>query len=206
MGSSVTAPRQRSTRMARYAIPSGSRNRRLHERHQGARQDDRSQSSISPTALWETGVYEARMLASFVDDPARVTAAQMDRWCRDFDNWALCDALSFNLFDRTPHAWAKVTSWSTRRREVREAHGLCAAMEPHRARQGRRRRTVPQRPGHHRARRRRRSPFRQEGGQHGAASDRQTQSRAASRRARGRQTPGRLAPAGGTLGGNRRAA
>ena len=37
-------------------------------------------------ALWRTGWYEARMLASFVDEPARVTAAQMDRWCRDFDN------------------------------------------------------------------------------------------------------------------------
>ena len=63
-------------------------------------------------ALWETGVYEARMLASFVGDPARITAAQMDRWCQDFDNWAFCDAMCFNLFDRTPHAWAKVAQWS----------------------------------------------------------------------------------------------
>ncbi len=31
-------------------------------------------------ALWETGVYEARMVASFVDDPSQVTPAQMDRW------------------------------------------------------------------------------------------------------------------------------
>ena len=38
-------------------------------------------------ALWDTGAYEARMVCSFVDDPALVTAAQMDRWCHDFDNW-----------------------------------------------------------------------------------------------------------------------
>ncbi len=63
-------------------------------------------------ALWETGWYEARMLTSFVDEPERVTPAQMDRWCRDFDNWGICDTLCFNLFDRTPHAWAKVTQWS----------------------------------------------------------------------------------------------
>jgi 3-methyladenine DNA glycosylase AlkD len=63
-------------------------------------------------ALWNTGVYEARMLASFVGDPAKLTPAQMDRWCKDFDNWAFCDAMSFNLFDRTPHAWAKVAQWS----------------------------------------------------------------------------------------------
>lgn len=36
----------------------------------------------------------------------------MDRWCKDFDNWAFCDAMSFNLFDRSPHAWKKVAAWS----------------------------------------------------------------------------------------------
>lgn len=62
-------------------------------------------------ALWETGWYEARMLTSFVDEPARVTSAQMDRWARDFDNWGIVDTLCFNLFDRTPHAWRKVAQW-----------------------------------------------------------------------------------------------
>jgi 3-methyladenine DNA glycosylase AlkD len=68
-------------------------------------------------ALWRSGWYEARMLACFVDDPARVTAAQMDRWCRDFDNWALCDTACFALFDRTPHAWNKIEPWSRARHE-----------------------------------------------------------------------------------------
>ncbi len=65
-------------------------------------------------ALWQTGWYEARMLASLIDDPARVTPAQMDRWCRDFDNWGICDTVCFALFDRTPHAWHKITQWSRR--------------------------------------------------------------------------------------------
>ena len=84
-------------------------------------------------ALWSTGVYEARMLASFVGDPAKLTAAQMDRWCRDFDNWAFCDALSFNLFDRTPHAWAKVRAWSRRKREFekRTAFALLWSLTVH---------------------------------------------------------------------------
>lgn len=46
-------------------------------------------------ALWKTGWYEARMLTSFVADPAMVSAEQMDRWCKDFDNWAYCDTLSY---------------------------------------------------------------------------------------------------------------
>lgn len=62
-------------------------------------------------ALWNTGWYEARMLASLVDEPARVTSAQMDAWVRDFDNWGICDTVCFKLFDRTPHAWSKVAQW-----------------------------------------------------------------------------------------------
>lgn len=68
-------------------------------------------------ALWKTGIYEARMLASFVGDPLRIAAGEMASWCEDFDNWAHCDALSFNLFVRTPVAWAKVDQWSERQEE-----------------------------------------------------------------------------------------
>ena len=69
-------------------------------------------------ALWKTGWYEARMLTAFVGDPDQITAPQMDRWCKDFDSWAICDTLCFNLFDRTPHAWSKVAAWSRRRAEL----------------------------------------------------------------------------------------
>lgn len=85
------------------------------------------------SALWKTGVYEARMLASFVGDPASISAAEMERWCRSFDNWALCDALAFNLFDRTPHAWAKAEEWSGRREEFvkRTAFALVWSLSVH---------------------------------------------------------------------------
>lgn len=63
-------------------------------------------------ALWDTGWYEARLLASYVDLPERVTPAQMDRWCKDFDNWGICYTVCFVLFDRTPHAFDKISQWS----------------------------------------------------------------------------------------------
>ena len=73
-------------------------------------------------ALWKSGWHEARMLACYVDDAALVTPAQMDAWCRDFDNWGICDTVCFVLFDRTPHAWKKVDAWSRRQDEyVRRA-------------------------------------------------------------------------------------
>ena len=84
-------------------------------------------------ALWDTGWYEARLLTAYVDDPAQVTAAQMDRWARDFDNWGVCDTLCFALFDRTPHAWKKVEPWSRRREEFvkRAAFALIASLALH---------------------------------------------------------------------------
>jgi 3-methyladenine DNA glycosylase AlkD len=63
-------------------------------------------------ALWDTGWYEARMVATLLDDPAQVTPAQMDRWRADFDNWAIVDTACFKLFDRVPHAFAKVDEWA----------------------------------------------------------------------------------------------
>jgi 3-methyladenine DNA glycosylase AlkD len=75
-------------------------------------------------ALWDTGWYEARMLAAFVEDPAQVTASQMDRWVKDFDNWAICDTLCFHLFDRTSHAWKKIDQWSRRREEFVKRAGF----------------------------------------------------------------------------------
>lgn len=63
--------------------------------------------------LWRTGWYEARIVAALIDEPALVTADQMDAWVNDFDNWAIVDTVCFNLFDRTAHAWDKVDQWAT---------------------------------------------------------------------------------------------
>jgi 3-methyladenine DNA glycosylase AlkD len=84
-------------------------------------------------ALWDTGRYEARMLAAYVDEPARVTAAQMDRWRGDFDNWAHVDTLCFALFDRTKDAWKMVDKWAKLQDEFgkRAAFALVWALTVH---------------------------------------------------------------------------
>jgi 3-methyladenine DNA glycosylase AlkD len=83
--------------------------------------------------LWKTDVYEARMLVPFIAEPDRLTPAQMERWAKDFDNWAICDALCFHLFDRSPHRWTKIKAWSTRREEFvkRAAFALLASVAGH---------------------------------------------------------------------------
>lgn len=68
-------------------------------------------------ALWETGNHEARLLACFVDDPASVTAPQMEAWAAGFDSWDICDQATTSLFDLTPHAWGKAAEWAGREEE-----------------------------------------------------------------------------------------
>jgi 3-methyladenine DNA glycosylase AlkD len=102
--------------MARYGIPRGNAfgvaisTLRQHAKRLGRNHE-------LALALWDTGQYEARMLAAFVGEPERLTTAQMDRWAKDFDNWAVCDHACFHLFDRSPHAWGRVEAWSGRREE-----------------------------------------------------------------------------------------
>jgi 3-methyladenine DNA glycosylase AlkD len=83
--------------------------------------------------LWDTVWYEARMLTAYVADPAALTPAQMDRWCRGFDNWGICDTLCFALFDKSPHAWNKVHAWANKKNEFerRAAFALLASLAGH---------------------------------------------------------------------------
>ena len=84
-------------------------------------------------ALWATGFYEPRMVASMVDDPTEVTPEQMDAWRADFDNWAIVDTVCFKLFDQVPHAFPKVDEWATLNDEFgrRAAFALLASLALH---------------------------------------------------------------------------
>lgn len=73
------------------------------------------------------------MMVPFIANPDEITAAEMDAWAGEFDNWAICDGMCFHLFDRTPHAWTKVAKWSRSREEFvkRAAFALLASMALH---------------------------------------------------------------------------
>jgi 3-methyladenine DNA glycosylase AlkD len=64
--------------------------------------------------LWDAGLHEARILASLVDEPALVDAAQFERWAAGFDSWDLCDQVCQNLFRYSAPAWAKAAEWTGR--------------------------------------------------------------------------------------------
>lgn len=67
--------------------------------------------------LWDSGIHEARILASLIADRTQVNKSMMNRWARDFDSWDICDQVCSNLFRYTPYAWDKAIQWSGHKQE-----------------------------------------------------------------------------------------
>ena len=84
-------------------------------------------------ALWKTGIHEARILATLIDEPAKVTPTQMDKWVAGFDSWDLCDQACMKLFAKTPFVDQKVRQWADDEREFvrRAAFALVAGYTVH---------------------------------------------------------------------------
>lgn len=74
--------------------------------------------------LWGTGIFEARLLAAFVAEPARLTRRQASAWARDFECWADCDGVCLHLFRKTPFAHELAVAWSVRDRELVKRAGF----------------------------------------------------------------------------------
>ncbi len=73
-------------------------------------------------ALWDSGIHEARILASMIAEPQLVSVELMEAWVNDFDAWDVCDQVCGNLFDKTPYAYQKAKEWSQQEKEfVRRA-------------------------------------------------------------------------------------
>lgn len=69
-------------------------------------------------ALWNTGIHDARLLATWVEDPLRADDAQLDRWVETAEHRDLSDRVCWNVVILTPLARAKVADWRDHPREL----------------------------------------------------------------------------------------
>ncbi len=76
------------------------------------------------SGLWKTKIHEARILASMIDEPEKVTAKQTDQWVKCFNSWDLCDQCCINLFSKLPFAWEKAIDWSKKEEEFERRAGF----------------------------------------------------------------------------------
>jgi 3-methyladenine DNA glycosylase AlkD len=72
--------------------------------------------------LWQTGIYEARLIAAFIADPKQMKKSTVNVWVKDFDNWAICDGVCMHCFRDTPYAHELALKWVNHKQEfVRRA-------------------------------------------------------------------------------------
>jgi 3-methyladenine DNA glycosylase AlkD len=94
--------------------------------HAFARQIGKDQALAEE--LWSSAIHEARILAPLISESEKITAAQMERWVRDFNSWDVVDTVCCYLYAHAAPAWDKIYEWSNRSKEFekRAAFSLAA--------------------------------------------------------------------------------
>ena len=67
--------------------------------------------------LFDSGIYEGRLLCSKIFRPKDVTEPLMEKWVKTFENWEICDSFCMGLFSKSKFALAKILEWSEREPE-----------------------------------------------------------------------------------------
>jgi len=75
-------------------------------------------------ALFESNIYEARLLCSKIFNPENLTEQLMDNWTSTFENWEICDSFCMGLFAKSQYAIPKAIEWSNRKKEFEKRAGF----------------------------------------------------------------------------------
>ena len=74
--------------------------------------------------LFDSGIYEARLLCSKIFNPKDITEELMEKWVVTFENWEICDSFSMGLFAKSDFALAKILEWTNRKAEFEKRAGF----------------------------------------------------------------------------------
>jgi len=83
--------------------------------------------------LFDSEIHEARILASIVAEPEKLTEQQIEKWIKTFDSWDVVDQICMNIFDKSKIAVKKIPEFAKRSPEFekRVAFALIAALASH---------------------------------------------------------------------------
>ncbi len=74
--------------------------------------------------LFDSGIYEGRLLCSKMFKPKDVTEQLMEKWVKTFENWEICDSFSMGLFAKSKFALTKIVAWTERAPEFEKRAGF----------------------------------------------------------------------------------
>jgi 3-methyladenine DNA glycosylase AlkD len=83
--------------------------------------------------LFDSGIHEARLLATMIADVEKLTGGQIEKWIKTFDSWDIVDQACMNLLCKSDIAKKKILDFSKRKKEFekRTAFALMASLAVH---------------------------------------------------------------------------
>ncbi len=75
-------------------------------------------------ALFDSGIYEGRLLCSKLYNPKNVTEELAEKWVRSFENWEICDSFCMSFLGASELAYSKVFEWTKRNEEFQKRAGF----------------------------------------------------------------------------------
>jgi 3-methyladenine DNA glycosylase AlkD len=74
--------------------------------------------------LFDSGIYEARILCSKLYNPRHVTEDLMEKWVATFENWEICDTFCMGFLGKTAFALPKAFQWAAYQPEYQKRAGF----------------------------------------------------------------------------------
>lgn len=74
--------------------------------------------------LFDSGLYEGRLLCSKLFRPKHLTEDLMEKWTATFENWEICDSFCMAIYARSSFAVQKAIEWTEREPEFEKRSGF----------------------------------------------------------------------------------
>lgn len=83
--------------------------------------------------LFDSGIHEARILAGYIAEPAKITEKQFEKWAAGFDSWDVVDQVCSACLDKTDFVIKKIFELAERKEEFvkRTAFTLICCLTVH---------------------------------------------------------------------------
>lgn len=75
-------------------------------------------------ALWQSGIHEARIMASMLADPEQMTREKLDNWASELNSWDICDLCCGNLFSKVKNPLKLAERWIKKRTNLSAGQAL----------------------------------------------------------------------------------
>lgn len=88
-------------------------------------------SNVLALELFETGVYEARLLVPLLYQPKSITPELIDQWVACFDTWEICDSYCMSFIGQSEHAYDKIFEYVNHHSEFQKRAGFVLMVGHH---------------------------------------------------------------------------